>query len=63
MLSKKHRKASKRARERYRNLSEEEKNKKRKRAPVKIFLKKVKKKSINIIVNVIQVFLKIKNRS
>ena len=48
---KEQRKASKEARERYQNLSEEEKEKgqKKPKADIKIFLKKKKKKSVSII--------------
>ena len=57
-------KLRKEARERYRNISEEEIDKRRKmaREDIKILLKEKKKKSVSIIVINIEIFQKIKDK-
>ena len=54
----------KEARERYRNLSEEEKtrNDNMVASDIRIFLKKKKKRSVSINANATKIFLKIKNK-
>ena len=61
ILSKNERKASKKASERYQNLSEEEKNKKQKYGceQCRFFLKKKETKSIRMVMNDIEIFQKI----
>ena len=54
-------KLQKEARERYQNLSDEEKEKKAKKGPRQIS-KSFEKKSVSIIVNVIRIFLKKKKK-